>query len=223
MAIATVKKYPSLREQVCASIREAIVQGRLAQGVLVSEQVIADQVGVSRTPVREALLQLAQEGLVEFVRNAGVRIMVPTAEHLAQVYALRACIEAHCARAMAEYGADGPLVAGLREDLDLQRRIVAAADPVAWVEANMDFHRKIVEASGNGLMLEAWDRLRGHIVRAGLRFHAANPGRMVLCLQEHLRIVDGIGQADSAETQDAVEAHLRGTAALLAQTLELPL
>lgn len=220
MSIAAIKKYPSLREQVYAGIREAIVRGRLAQGTLASEQVIADQVGVSRTPVREALLQLAQEGLVEFARNAGVRITVLTAERLQHAYVLRSCMEAHCVRTAASNDAvRGSLAAQLRAHLVEQHRIASARDPAAWIDANRDFHRRIVEAGGNGLMLEAWDRLQGYVMLAGFGFHAVHPERMAQFLQEHTRIVDHIEHADSAGAQRALEAHLQAGAAFFGRML----
>ncbi|MFA5488223.1 MAG: GntR family transcriptional regulator [Candidimonas sp.] len=220
MSIASIQKYPSLREQVYAGIRDAIVRGRLAQGTLVSEQVIADQVGVSRTPVREALLQLAQEGLVEFARNAGVRISALTAERSRQAYELRSCVEAHCVRvAASNQAARGALVAQLRAQLAEQRRIASARDPGAWVDANRDFHRRIVEAGGNGLMLGAWDRLQGYVMLAGFGFHTVHPERMAQFLQEHGRIVDHIEHADGAGAQRALQVHLQSGAAYFEQML----
>src|SRR5690606_29684357 len=114
----------SLRERAIVSIRDAIICGRLAPGVLVSEQVLADQAGISRTPVREALLQLADEGLVEFVRNAGVRITQINEAHLTNLFSLRACIEGYCARKVAQSDRRHEVVFELRSLLDEQRSII---------------------------------------------------------------------------------------------------
>lgn len=215
MALAAVKKYPSLREQVYAAIREAILSGRLVPGSLVSEQIIADQAGASRTPVREALLQLAQEGLVEFVRNAGVRITVPTAENLRNAYALRVCIETWCVRMLLALDAlpEG-LLMQLRASLEEQEQIVFAKDHTAWIRENTAFHRLIVDTANNPLMLEAWERLQVHIERPAIDFHRQHPEHMAQFLQEHIHIVSHIAHADPG-TSELLESHLRSGALLL--------
>jgi DNA-binding GntR family transcriptional regulator len=91
----------SLRSQAVEQIRQAVVTGALKPGSMHSEQAIATRLAISRTPIREALLQLANEGLVEFVPQRGVRITTFDPAHLAQVFDFRAAIEGHCAAILA--------------------------------------------------------------------------------------------------------------------------
>ena len=99
-----VKRPISFRNQALSQLRNGIVVGSLQPGSLHSEQTIAEKLGLSRTPIREALLQLANEGLVQFVPNRGVRVTPLDGEHLAYVLQFRAAIEGCGASRMAAGG-----------------------------------------------------------------------------------------------------------------------
>ncbi len=218
--VSPIKKQPSLREQAFASIRNAIVRGRLVPGSLVSEQSIADQVGVSRTPVREALLQLAEEGFVEFVRNSGVRITALSNEHMEEVFTLRACIEGFCARMIADAeDKRAEVVPQLRSLLAEQQAIVASGDHTLWVDANMDFHMLIVKSCNNALMIDTLAHLRGHTMRIGYQLNESVHVRMQQSLAEHTLIVDQIAAGKGAAAARLVESHMHATTELMKQQL----
>src|SRR4051794_4783192 len=84
---------PSLREQAVAAIRASIITGEAEPGQIYSVRQFADRLGVSATPIREALLDLAGDGLVEAVRNRGFRILMPSEQDLDEIYRLRLMIE----------------------------------------------------------------------------------------------------------------------------------
>jgi len=83
----------SVNARVLSALRAAVITGELAPGSLYSVQTLADQLGVSRTPVREALIKLAQQGMVRFERNRGVRVLLTSLHDLEEVFALRLLLE----------------------------------------------------------------------------------------------------------------------------------
>lgn len=215
LAISPLKARISLREQALAKIRDAIILGQLPPGSLSSEQTIADQLEISRTPIREALLQLESEGLVEFVPNRGVRVTTPHIDHLAQMYTLRIGIEGYCAMLLARRSDRKRATDALEQALTEQRRIIDAADHQAWVAANMDFHVGLVEACGNPLMTDAVRNVASHGMRIGYSINDSVRNRMEQSLVEHRHIVRTIRAGDPDEAFRSVESHLTVTTALM--------
>lgn len=209
-----------MREKALAKLRDAIVLGQLPPGSMISEQDLADQLHISRTPTREALLQLRAEGLIEFVPNRGVRITVPSIEHLADMYSLRAGIEGYCAMLLARRADRQRVVDVLDGALGEQRRIIDAEDHSAWVVANMDFHLALVEACKNSLMVDSIRSVASHAMRIGHSINEAVRIRMEQSLVEHRMIVDAIRSGDPATAFRHVESHLVVTTALMRSLME---
>jgi DNA-binding GntR family transcriptional regulator len=210
-----VKRPLSFRHQALEQLRNAIVVGTLEPGSLHSEQTIAAKLGLSRTPIREALLQLANEGLVNFVPNRGVRIAALNSEHLAHVLQFRAAIEGCGASRMAA-SRDPQLIARLDAELKRQRAIIKAGDRLVWVTANMDFHMVLAASSENTLMIDAFAPLASHTKRLGYRMnHRAQ--RMRESLDEHSAIVDAIRRGDVDRARTMAEEHLYITTVLMKQ------
>lgn len=212
-----LQRNPSLRSRALEQIRDAIVTGTLEAGSLHSEQSIAAKLGLSRTPIREALLQLAGEGLVVFIPNRGARIAALDPDLLAHVLQFRAAIEGCGASRMAAAG-DAKRLAQLEAELKRQRTIIRAADRRAWVDANMDFHNILAECTENRLMMEAFAPLASHTKRLGYRMnHRAQ--RMSELLDEHSAIVDAIRRGDADRARTVAEEHLYITTVLMKQLL----
>jgi DNA-binding GntR family transcriptional regulator len=210
-----VQRTPSLRDQALSQLRKAIVTGQLAPGSLHSEQTIAARLGLSRTPVREALLQLAGEGLVVFLPNRGARIVDFDVTHLAEVLQFRAAIEGCGASRMAA-NPDPKRIARLEAELKRQRLIIKNGERLRWVDANADFHTILAEASENRLMIEAFGPLVSHTKRLGYRMnHRAQ--RMRESLDEHSAIVDAIRRGDVDRARTLAEEHLYVTTVLMKQ------
>ena len=210
-----VRREESLRRQAGQQIRDAIVTGVLPAGSMHSEQTIADRMGISRTPVREALLQLSTEGLVEFVPHRGVRIAALDPEHLIGVLEYRAAMESYCAASLAAHQPAG-IVDALDEQLDRQRRIRIANDRLGWVVANIDFHYLIVSSLGNKLMNDAFPVLAAHTMRIGYRM-IARQERMGESIDEHVAIVEAIRRRDVDEARKLAAEHLYVTKVLMKQ------
>ena len=210
-----VQRTPSLRDQALGEVRNAIVTGSLEPGSLHSELSIADRLGLSRTPIREALLQLVGEGLVIFVPNRGARIVDLDPEHLAQVLQFRAAIEGCGASRMAA-NPNPKRLARLDAELRRQRSLLKKGDRLSWVDANADFHAILAESSENRLMTEAFDQLASHTKRLGYRMNYRTQ-RMKESLDEHSAIVDAIRRGDADRARTMAEEHLYITTVLMKQ------
>lgn len=201
-----VKRPESLRAQAVAQIRQAIVTGRLTPGSMHSEQTIAAGMSISRTPVREALLHLASEGLVEFVPQRGVRVTELNAEKLGDVFQVRTAIESYCAFVLAGRPSKNVLAA-LDVTLSRQEDIIDADDHLRWVEANMEFHTILVRSLENELMDKTLASLASHSMRIGYRM-IARKERMRESLTEHRAIFEAIRRRDQDRARALAAEHL---------------
>ena len=129
-------------------IREAIIDGRLAPGTRLKEEELARELGISRTPVREALLLLQAEGLVEATPNRGATVRSHTAEDLDDLYQLRALLEGHAARRAATRISD-EVIAVLRASCSRFDELSEQDDLRAIVKENLFFHSTILDLAGS--------------------------------------------------------------------------
>ncbi|NUW41642.1 GntR family transcriptional regulator [Nonomuraea rhodomycinica] len=187
----------SLREQVAHALRAALVTGEMRPGVVYSAPVLAQQFGVSATPVREAMLDLAKEGLVEAVRNKGFRVTELSARDLDELTELRRLIEVPTVARLADDAPAGEF-ARLRP---LAEDIVAAAergDLLAYVDADLRFHLELLALSGNSRLVSVVTDLRN---RARLYGLSQLPGeKLASSAREHLALLDALeaGERDAA-------------------------
>ena len=146
----------SVVDQVYAAIRDRITSGSLARGARIHQEDLAEDLGVSRTPVREALRRLAAEGLVEMRTNRGARVADIDQVDMRAAYEARLVIEPGAARLAAGRRFAAPL-ARMRAALAAQRR--AIPNVRRSFEANREFHIALVQASGNDFLLQFVQRL----------------------------------------------------------------
>ena len=168
----------SLREEITELLRAAVMAGELEPGVTYSAPSLAEQFGVSATPVREAMLDLEKEGLVEIVRNKGFRVTSPSPEELDDVTELRALVEVPTIRALAERGVSAADLARLRPLTAEIEEAASRRDFVAHVALDLEFHLGLLELAGNPRIVELVRSLRMHSRLYGLRDESA-PGRAV--------------------------------------------
>lgn len=213
-----VAKPQSLRSQAAEQIRDAIVDGTLAADSLHSEQSIALNMGISRTPIREALLQLAGEGLVEFLPQRGVRITSLEADRLEKIFVYRAALDSFCAELLARSRNDKAL-RELDEQLARQKRIIANEERLEWVRANADFHRVLVDSMENPMMSETMSSLANHTMRIGYQM-LHDRKRMKQAFGEHTQIVDAIRAGDPERARQLALQHLHFTSARLKQQMD---
>jgi DNA-binding GntR family transcriptional regulator len=200
----------TLAGRALAGLRAAIVDGRLAAGERYSVGTLAERLGVSRTPVREALLVLERQGLVRFERNKGVRILETSAADLEEVFALRLLLEVPATRRAA-----GRLTAEALDALDAELDAMAAAvEEGPFMVHDQRFHEILLDAAGNARLARVVDGLRDHVRLQG----ASTVGRsrdLAAIRAEHVAIRDALRAGDADAAAAAMRAHLLATARLL--------
>jgi len=193
------------------AVLAAIADGRLEAGGRYSVAQLAEQLGVSRTPVREALLVLEREGRVRFERNKGVRVLETTAVDVAEVFELRLLLEVPAtARAcgIVETGA-------LQAELDAMGEAARAGDEAAFMDRDERFHELILLAAGNRRLAAIVAGLRDTVRGRG----ASTVGRsrsLDEIQAEHGAILDALIAGDGDRAGAAMRYHLRRTGDLLA-------
>ncbi|MBD8607261.1 GntR family transcriptional regulator [Aeromicrobium sp. CFBP 8757] len=200
-------------DRVFASLRESIVTGEFPAGSLHSIYRLADLLEVSRTPVREAVLRLADIGLVTIERNRGVRIRGVTVDDVRAVFELRLMLEVPAA-ALAAARADAPTVATISAELEHMRAHAAADDEPRFTEHDRALHQSIAGVLGNARLQAEIATLRDSIQSRGASTIRRSRG-MVELAAEHAPIVEAIALRDPEAAAAHMEAHLVRTATLL--------
>lgn len=212
-ALREIKAESSLTARVRESIREAIIEGDLEPGSLHSVKSLADIFKVSRTPVREALIDLAGADMVEFERNRGVRILETSVHDLEEILVLRILLEVPAThRAAGRIDAEG--LEELRQELDAMADAAANGDEATMMQHDRRFHELINTASGNSRLTEYVDSLRDLILTRGVST-VDNTRSLPEIVAEHEGIIAALaaGDADAAATE--MKRHLVNTASLL--------
>ncbi len=150
----------SLREDIAADLRTAILNGGLAAGDRILEQKIAEQMQVSRVPVREALMALEQEGLVDRDPNKGTFVTKLSNVELEEFYSLRSIIEEFAIELAMKRRTDAD-IARLQTQLDVMQAAIQADEKAKVFEADIGFHRLIAEASHHQLLIHFWKQIAG--------------------------------------------------------------
>ena len=197
--------------QVFEWLRASILSLQLAPGTALSRTELADRFELSQTPVRDALLQLAQEGLVDiFPQHATLvsRIDIPSAT---QAHFLRCAIELEVVRTLALAPADDTAVlrAKLTAQIDLQAAL-AIADTEEFIASDQAFHRLMYEAAGAPDLYELVRRRSGHLDRLR-RLDLPSPGKAERVVRDHRAIVAALAARDPEAAQAAMRTHLSGT------------
>ncbi len=187
-------------------LSDEIVSGRLGPGIRLDEQSLADRYGLSRTPVREALGQLAAMGLVEKRPHRGVVVAAFTVERMMHMFELMGELEALCARLAARRMAPDQKEA-LQGDHFASEIFARTTDFEGYEAANRAFHRAVYDGSGNPILVEAAEDIRRRLSpfrRA--QFHLE--GRIARSFHEHGLIVDAIVRSDEEAAYAAMRDHM---------------
>ena len=208
-----IEAEPSIAARVRDSILAAIVEGRLQPGTLHSVQSLATAFGVSRTPVREALIDLSGQGVVKFERNRGVRVMQTSVHDLEEIIALRLLLEVPATRRAVENGG-GSLIAGLRRELPEMEAAAAAGDELTMMRHDRTFHMLINEASGNSRLTAFVDSLRDLLLTRGVST-VGRSRQLPEIVAEHREILAAVEAGDAAAAASAMKKHLVNTGRLL--------
>lgn len=206
----TPLRLATLRDQAKPAIRAKIVTGEIAAGAIHSVGSLATEFGVSPTPIREALLDLANEGLVEMIRNRGFRVPVLTEHDLDELFELRLMLEVGAATRLASEPQPTDVLAIARTYADETVVLAEKQDMATFLEADRMFHLHLLSALGNRRLVEIVGRLRNQTRLYGL-LNLAQLGQLVESAHEHTRILDAIERGDVGGTRDAMTRHLEHT------------
>jgi DNA-binding GntR family transcriptional regulator len=198
------------RDRAYRHLRETVLVDPAVQGTFLNEGGLAQAIGVSRTPVREALLLLVSEGLVEMVPKRGAYVPPLSGRQIKELMELRGLLEQHAASVTLAAGTV-PL-ATMREALEQQERFTdAVVDPATaqvFVDWDRRFHQALVDAARNDLIARTYAGLRTRQVRVGVAAMFRTTDRQRGVCEEHARILAALESGDEAAAHDAIEDHL---------------
>jgi DNA-binding GntR family transcriptional regulator len=177
-------------------LRNRILSGELEEGERLNEVKLAEQYGISRSPIREGLQALAAEGLVRLVPGRGAFVTAMTPEEVRELGQLREAIESHAARLVAE-SADPQAIETLARSVDLLENLDAATD----------FHTVLLQVAGNSRLEQTGLSIAARLRLARSR-SATRPGRLDEAAEEHRAIIDAIRTGDPDIAGAAMRAHI---------------
>ncbi|MFF8367686.1 GntR family transcriptional regulator [Streptomyces lydicus] len=199
-------KQPPAAERVYTHIKDAVLDRRYEGGMLLTEGELADAVGVSRTPVREALLRLEVEGLIKLYPKKGALVLPVSAQEIADVVETRLLVEKHAAAKAAP--ANAALIGELTELLETMRAQADSGDLAAVSVADRAFHAAIVRSAGNQILDRLYEQLRDRQLRMGVAVMHAHPDRIAKNITEHAEILEALRAGDADAATDAVHRHV---------------
>lgn len=202
-----------LREQVLDLLRREIVEVRLRPGQRLVERELIERIGVSRTTIREALRQLAAEGLVTTIPQKGAIVAAPSAKQAAELYEVRALLEAAIAREFALNASDAQVEA-LRDAFGAVDESQDAVDEGLFLQTKDRFYAVLFDGSGNATIREILEGLQARIAVLRATTVAA-PGRPKSSVAEIEAIVEAIERRDAEAAGAAMSQHVEEAAATL--------
>ncbi len=188
----------TLRDEVVDMIRDAIVSGELRPGEHLKENVIADQMAISRSPIREALHQLEQEGLIVSIPNRGRFVKDFDEKDIREIFTLRAALESLACELITEFGKLQPSDFEQLEDcINGQREAVEAQDFDRLTELDMRFHEHICTKAGHERLWKVWQSLHAQLrVVFHKRFRAMPDYVPQTAINDHQAILEALRQRD---------------------------
>jgi DNA-binding GntR family transcriptional regulator len=197
---------PNFRERVVDVLRAALITGELRPGEVYSAPALAPRLGVSATPVREAMLELVKEGMVEIVPNKGFRVTVVTERQLDEYTHVRSLIEIPTTVRLAATAGRDELEA-LRPYAEEIVHAAAGGDLIAYIEADLHFHLGLLALAGNGHLVHVVRDLRRRSRLYGLTA-LAEAGRLRASAEEHIELLDALLARDPEAVREIMTRHL---------------
>ncbi|KRP86491.1 MULTISPECIES: GntR family transcriptional regulator [Bradyrhizobium] len=196
----------NLREQVLQRVRAEIISGQSLPGTMYSVPSLAASLGVSSTPVREALLELSRGGLVEPMRNRGFKVVEPTLTELRNLFDMREVLELHAAVLVAANPPkDLTIVRGWADQI---ARAVETDDVQLYLEADRNYHREFIAAAGNDLLTDTVMGLRDKMRLYGISSRAGHE-RQQASVPEHYRLIELALAGETEALTALLRTHIR--------------
>jgi DNA-binding GntR family transcriptional regulator len=207
LGMIQMDSYKPLRDIVFETLREAILEGKLTPGERVMEVQLAEQLGVSRTPVREAIRKLELEGLLVMVPRKGAYVADVSLKDVIDVLEVRASLE----------GLAASLGAERRESVDIELleektrelvRCVEQKDTDGMIKSDADFHDILLKASKNDKLTAIVEGLRDQVHRFRVIYFTEYEENAKRLIEEHEEILDSLRGKDMAKAQESAESHI---------------
>jgi len=202
-----VIKKKTLHEEIANNLRELIMSGELQEGDKIKEDELCSSMGISKTPLREALRVLSVEGLIRLVPNRGSFVSTPTFEEIREMFDVMSVLEGVCARAAAEkMGAkDLATLEKLHERLEENYRRKAQRE---YIRINNQYHAFVQELAGNRTLNQIVNGLRQKILL--YRYQSLNlPERFAQSIQEHRDLLEAFRKKDPKKAETLMRRHLK--------------
>ncbi len=206
-------------ERAYAALREDILEWRLEPGTLLGEVEQAERLGVSRTPLREALARLLSDGLVAAQGGRGLVVTAVSVDDIARLFELRQALEQQIARQAAQHR-DPVVFEDLAAEFRLAPELLERSDHAGYYELVARFDAAMDAASANTYLVTALRSLRPHLVRLR-RISRDNSTRLRAAAREHLLIVEAVAAGDSELAASATHVHLHQSLTSILATAQM--
>lgn len=205
--LGPIKRQKTLTEQAADEIRNRIVGGQFEFGEALSEIALANELGVSKTPVREAFLQLKNEGLVDILPQRGTFVFRMTIEEFRQLSEMREILEVNSLRFTLRNGGKD-LIDSLAPIIEGMRNATNAKDPLLYRQFDALFHNAIIYASRNGFIESAYNIIALRI--QAFRNRLPLDEQKWRSLDQHLEVAELIRAQETDKAAEYLRAHIRG-------------
>jgi DNA-binding GntR family transcriptional regulator len=202
-----LQRHENLREQALAVIRKGLAAGEIKPGEIYSAAGLATTLGVSNSPVREAMLSLVHQGLMEPVRNRGYRVVPVTDKDLTDIYQVRVMLEVPAMVQLARMGKVADRASEFGALADSIVRGVEQDDLVLYVDADRQFHLGLLAMLENDHLTGIVENLRDKTPQKGMSA-LIRQGRLIESAEEHGPILDSLIAGDAERTEELMRAHL---------------
>lgn len=198
----------SFRGSVEEAVTGAIVSGQMAPGLLVTVPTLAEEFGVSATPVREALVALQRQHFLEPVRNKGFRVTEVSRQDVEGLAQVRMLLEPPAVRHIASESISADAIVHLKKLADRIIEAAAQSELARYVLADIDFHEAVVSLAGNRVLTETVTNLRRRTRLSGL-LELINTKELAESAHEHRELVDLLEKGDADEAEQLMKRHIR--------------
>lgn len=209
----------SSRDRALTYLRESVLADPAVEGTFLSENELAEQIGVSRTPVREALLLLVADGVITMVAGRGAYVPPVSGREMRELMQLRGVLERFAASTVIKENL-AP-VKYLRDVLNGQHQIATGSSDgqldtaIAFIDWDIRFHQSMIDAVANEILTRTYAGLRVRQRRVGVAALFRSADRQLAVCDEHRHIVDALELGDTVATHEAIDKHLERTLMVL--------
>ena len=198
---------PNLRDRVYEILKKSIIFQEISPGEKIDEEAIAKQLGVSRTPIRETLCRLENEGMVKIIPRRGAFVVQHSREKITEILMVREVLEGFAARLAVDY-VNEKTIERMRSLFNGFSELNIRDHLPDYAQADLEFHNLIIKTSRNNLLISLMDTLNNHIQM--FRFQTFSlDGRPEHSMVEHAHIIEALEKKDPSSAESLMREHIR--------------